>query len=210
MVDQAGAVPSLGRCGHATNCGLRLRPGLALDDWVCAGRTILKVSSASAWWVGDWLVYGERTYGTRYKAALDLTHLDYKTLRNYAWVARRVRMSRRRDGLSFQHHAEVAALPEPQQDLWLARAQTLHWSRNELRRQIASAREPGHVGGVKRDVVLRLHVPADRERQWREAAQATEQPLDEWIARAADEMAEAVLSGLRANGWTRRRQPAAV
>jgi hypothetical protein len=189
---------------------LRLRPGLALDDWVSAGRTILKVSTASAWWVGDWLLYGERTYGARYRAALDLTHLDYKTLRNYAWVARRVRMSRRRDGLSFQHHAEVAALPEAEQDLWLARAQTLRWSRNELRRQVAAARGPGRESGRRREIVLRLQVPADRERHWREAAQATEQPLSEWIARAADEMAEAVLGGRPADGWTQRTQPAAV
>ena len=41
--------------------------------------------------------------------------LDYQTLRNYAWVARRFAMSRRRDTLSFGHHAEVPALPEPEQ-----------------------------------------------------------------------------------------------
>ncbi len=32
-----------------------------------------------------------------------------------AWVARRFPVSRRRDTVSFQHHAEVAALPEPEQ-----------------------------------------------------------------------------------------------
>jgi hypothetical protein len=41
---------------------------------------------------------------------------------NYAWVARRFAMSRRRDTLSFGHHAEVAALPEPEQDFWLREA----------------------------------------------------------------------------------------
>jgi hypothetical protein len=32
-------------------------------------------------------------------------------------------------------------------------------------------------------------VDADRERQWREAADATRQPLADWIAAAADEAA---------------------
>jgi hypothetical protein len=49
-------------------------------------------------------------------------------------------MSRRRDKLSFQHHAEVAPLPEPDQDLWLNRAERLGWSLSELRRQLRNAR----------------------------------------------------------------------
>ena len=49
--------------------------------------------------------------------------LDYQTLRNYAWVARRFPAGRRRAGVSFAHHAEVARLPEPEQDYWLRRAE---------------------------------------------------------------------------------------
>jgi hypothetical protein len=42
------------------------------------------------------------------------TGLDYQTLRNYAAVARRFELSRRRDNLSFHHHAELCALSESQ------------------------------------------------------------------------------------------------
>jgi len=68
--------------------------------------------------------------------------LDYGTLRNYAWVARRFALSRRRDMLSFGHHAEVAAMPEAEQEYWLGKAEELSWSRNQLRREVrASLRE---------------------------------------------------------------------
>jgi hypothetical protein len=43
---------------------------------------------------------------------------------NYAWVARRFELSRRRDTLTFGHHAELAALREPEQGSWLDQAQT--------------------------------------------------------------------------------------
>src|SRR5690242_627981 len=109
---------SLVKYGSATARGFRARRGLTFDEWMSAGRQIARISTASAWWIGDWLSYGERAYGSRYRIAVDLTSFDYKTLRNYVWVARRFELSRRRDSLSFQHHAEVAALAEPEQDLW--------------------------------------------------------------------------------------------
>ena len=70
----------------------------------------------AAWCLGDWLVFGEQAYAGRYRQAIERTSLDYQTLGNYAWVAKRFSLSRRRDELSFGHHSEVAALPEPEQD----------------------------------------------------------------------------------------------
>src|SRR3954451_24463303 len=113
---------------------------MTFESWLGIGRRLSRITSASPWWLGDWLIYGRRLYGERYKAALEVTDLDYQTLRNYAWVARRFPVSRRRDGLSFQHHAEVASLPEPEQDLWLKRADGAQWSKTELRRRIAAER----------------------------------------------------------------------
>jgi hypothetical protein len=193
MADHARPTAALGASGTATARGLRLRDGLTFEDWVGAGRQISKISSASAWWLGDWLLYGEQAYGRRYRAALELTPFDYKTLRNYAWVARRFAMSRRRDSLSFQHHAEVASLTDPEQDLWLKRAEALRWSRNELRRQLAVMRRRDRGLAPRDAILLRIRVDADRERQWREAADATRQPLADWIAAAADEAAQALL-----------------
>jgi hypothetical protein len=104
------------------------------------------IGDSSQWWLADWLVYGQARFPDRYKQAVAETLLEYRTLRNYAVVARRVDMSRRRDKLSFQHHAEVAALPEPDQDLWLNRAERLGWSLSELRRQLRNARSSAVEG----------------------------------------------------------------
>jgi hypothetical protein len=194
MAYGAQATCPLGLCGDATAKGLRLPTGLTLEEWLGAGRQLATIASASAWWVGDWLVYGERNYGRRYRAALELTSFDYKTLRNYAWVARSVAVSRRRDTLSFQHHAEVAALSEPEQDLWLARAQTMRWSRNELRRHLANAKRGAHAPSAAAGVVVRMVVQEPRERRWREAAACANRPLADWMAAVADQAAELALA----------------
>jgi hypothetical protein len=176
-----------------TTCGLELSADIEFDAWAALGARIARMTSACAWCLGDWLVFGERAYAQRYKTALEATSLDYQTLRNYAWVARTFALSRRRDTLSFQHHAEVAALPEPQQDLWLMRAERFQWSRNELRRQLRAMRrlEEGLDGGEA--VVLRVPVTSDREQRWRRAAAARDERLADWLSCAADAAADSVL-----------------
>ena len=116
--------------------GLVIQTTLAFNEWECIGRELASVSTSSAWWLADWLIFGEAAYTGRYKAAIAKSSLDYQTLRNYAWVARRFDLSRRRDSLSFAHHAEVASLEQPEQDYWLRKAEQSGWSRNRLRREV--------------------------------------------------------------------------
>ena len=172
--------------------GLYLPTRLSYEDWERVGKQICLVSDSSAWWLGDWLVYGQDRYGDRYRRAVEATALDYQTLRNYAWVARQIPVSRRRDSLSFQHHAEVAALAEEEQEIWLDRAVMFRWSRNELRRQLREARNA--LRHEEADpVVLRVAVDPDRERRWHEAADRMACSLDEWIALVLDQAAYMVL-----------------
>ena len=90
-------------------------------------------------------------------------------------------MSRRRDSLSFQHHAEVAALPEPEQDLWLQRADAAQWSKTELRRRISAERRAARNEPVP--VTVRFEVEPDRRSGWQAAAaEAAGLELAEWIA----------------------------
>ena len=72
----------------------------------------LSTHSSSAWCLGDRLVYGEDACSGPYRNAIEQTSLDYQTLRNSAWVARRFSLSRRRDTLSLAHHAEEARQPD--------------------------------------------------------------------------------------------------
>jgi hypothetical protein len=174
-----------------TPVGLSLRGYITFEQWADMGQRIARVATGSMWSLGDWLIYGESTYGERYRSALDATQFDYQTLRNVAWVARSFEMPRRRDALSFSHHAEVASLSQAEQDLWLTRAQSGGWSRNELRRQLAAHYRRGRqarAGG------LRLELTAPREERWRAAAAVQQQSLADWVERALDAAADEILT----------------
>jgi len=96
--------------------GLHMPAELSFEDWARAGRQLSRIVDSSAWWLGDWLVFGKSNYSDCYQLAIQRAGLRYQTLRNYAWVARRVPVSRRRAKLTFQHHAEIASLPIEEQN----------------------------------------------------------------------------------------------
>jgi hypothetical protein len=170
--------------------GMEFDPVLPFEVWTALGRQLAKHETASCWWLGDWLAYGEYKYGRRYKRGVAITGLDYQTLRNYAAVARRFVLSRRRDGLSFQHHAELCALADEEQDRWLDRAGAQGWSRNELRRRLRKqlSRSAGPT------VLVRLAVDTDRRCRWQEAAARTACEFEAWMIRMLDEAAAHVLN----------------
>lgn len=131
--------------------GITFPPGMARQSWEAVGNQLKDVSSSFVWWLADWMIYGENAYGPQYRDAIARTGLDYQTLRNYAWVARRFEHHRRHEALSFAHHAEVARLPAPEQDYWLRKAEQQAWSRNTLRKQVRASiaeRESGAVAPV--------------------------------------------------------------
>ncbi|MCZ9345982.1 LmbU family transcriptional regulator [Streptomyces sp. TRM76130] len=165
---------------------LTLSPGLPLTQWRHLGRQMFVVTDSSAWWLGDWLIYGRREYPDRYRRALTESGLDYQTLRNYAWVAGKFEPSRRRARLSFQHHAEVAGIPPDKQDEWLARAEREGWSRNELRRRVRARRRDDRA---LQHPLVPLRVPSDRRVRWQQAAEAAGLDLLDWIVSRLDEAA---------------------
>ncbi|MCA1679278.1 MAG: LmbU family transcriptional regulator, partial [Actinobacteria bacterium] len=176
------AGPGYGRCrlsGAAVRrTGISFDARLPYEEWREFGGRIAMRASASLWWLGDWLRFGQEAYGRRYKEGVALTGLDYQTLRNYAVVARRFELSRRRDKLSFQHHAEVCALDDVEQDRWLDRAERGGWSRNELRRRLRRAlSERSQVGYAP----LRLAVDGDRRERWQQAALRNGSDLESWM-----------------------------
>ena len=69
--------------------------------------------------------FGEKRYGAR-KAVVEAPEWEgpaYQTARNAAWVCATFEPSRRRDNLTFKHHAEVASLPADEADTLLDWAQ---------------------------------------------------------------------------------------
>jgi hypothetical protein len=168
----------------STLTGARFHPLLPFEAWMGLGAKIGTYSNATSWWLGDWLLFGRMKYGRRYKAAIEVTGLDYQTLRNYAMVARRFDPMRRRSDLSFQHHAEVCSMADDEQDRWLALAASGRWSRNELRRRIRDSRTPEAPPRV-----LRLVVGSEQLQSWREAAGCTQRELEDWVLRILDDAA---------------------
>lgn len=171
--------------------GLQFPSALSFETWHRIGRQLHLISDSSNWWLGDWLVYGETKYPDRYQRAIESSSLDYKTLRNYAWIARRIPLCRRRAGLSMSHHAEVAGLPEKEQDTWLQRAEQERWSRNRLRREIQTAATPGlpaaepipqQASSLEPTVeVVHIEVSKEERHRWDIAAREANFDLTAWI-----------------------------
>ena len=129
------------RASGLTPTAWRPRAELAVGDWVVQGRWLGAVGRASAWWLGDWIRYGNSRFGEKYEAAAQLTGYDVQSLMNMAYVAGRFAPERRRDTLSFSHHAELAGLPEDDQNLWLDRTEIAGLSVRALRRELRAVRQ---------------------------------------------------------------------
>jgi hypothetical protein len=170
--------------------GLELPENLTLEGWRTIGRQIALIVDSAAWWLGDWLVFGQDKYPGRYRQVIEATGLEYQTLKNYAWVCRKIPRSRRRDALSFQHHAVVSGLPAGEQDLWLGRAERSQWSMHRLRRELRSGRQadPAAAGPV---TVVRLDPGPERATRWQQAADRQGCALIAWIITVLDQAAQA-------------------
>ncbi|MFI0374185.1 LmbU family transcriptional regulator [Actinomadura sp. 1N219] len=189
MIDaNPGKRLSLNKRVMTRRTGLSLPAELPLRSWVEIGRQIAVIADASAWWLGDWLLYGQARYPDRYQRAIDRTGLSYQTLRNYAWIARRFPVSRRRDTLSMQHHAVVAALSDDEQEIWLELAERESWSVNRLKSRVRAERSrPAPASDPV--VVLKMEIDPNRRRRWAQAAEQAGSDLAFWATQILDQAA---------------------
>ena len=176
-----------------TKVGLRMPPGTSFDEWEQAGRQLSGIVDSSCWWLGDWLVYGKGHYVDRYQHGIRAAGLQYQTLRNYAWVARRFAYDRRRPALTFQHHAELASLPVDQQETWLDRAEQGGWTTKQLRRAIRATREPAEQTGPAVEPIRRLELPGSRLQWWHQAAERLGVDFEQWVTASLDRAAARTL-----------------
>lgn len=178
-----------------TAVGLRIPAELSFEDWEQAGRRLSGIVDSSTWCLGDWLVHGKLHYSDRYKKAVTAAGLQYQTLRNYAWVSHRFDLSRRRPNLTFQHHAEVASLQPPEQDLWLDRAERGMWTTKQLRMHLQAERvkNTGETGQLS--AIPRIEVPAARLTRWYKAAEQAGMEFKKWVMDTLDGAAGATDAG---------------
>lgn len=182
-----------GRAMRVEQSGIVFSGRLSFQTWEMVGNRLVSFADSVSWWIADWLIYGEAEFQDRYEEAIKRTSLNYKTLRNYTWVARRFDMSRRRDSLSFGHHAEVAALDRPEQDFWLRKAEEHGWSRNQLRNEVRASQRHRREGPVEDDAGdtengatrlladgLQLHLTSDELAQCEATARHVGLSVDRW------------------------------
>lgn len=112
------------------------------DEWVACGDFIQQAHGALQWWRGDWSNYGEQTYGEAYAQEIEKFGIDYSTVNNERWVAKRFEFTRRRVNLSWSHHREVASLDECAQDELLDRAVSEELTQKELRQLVRRIKAP--------------------------------------------------------------------
>lgn len=103
-----------------TLTGATFDKSMTFEEWVEVGRKAVRVSQSVQWLIGDWLNFGwckyvqqsvgveDRVYGMKFRVALDSLPYEYGTLRNLSSICNSIELSRRRDKLSFKHHAEVS------------------------------------------------------------------------------------------------------
>jgi hypothetical protein len=104
-----------------------------IEKWLEVGTLLTGMESSLNWWIGDWLVFGEHTYGQKYSQAESVTQHRQDYLKACNFVSHKVPAQNRVQGLSWSHHREVAALSIGDQKKWLKQALDADWTVSELR-----------------------------------------------------------------------------
>jgi DNA-binding transcriptional regulator YdaS (Cro superfamily) len=144
----------LERAGAVIDNGLFLPADLAYETYESIGAMLGALHQASSFLVGDYLLYGEFTYGEKYTQAALLLGLSPQTLANYASIAKRVPPGRRKIGVSFSIHGEVASLPPELQEHWLTVAKNEQLTKQEIRDRL---RPPKELPPAERSLVTCPH-----------------------------------------------------
>lgn len=125
--------------GNVSSVGLELPDGLSFEEWRDIGDGLQSVERSVPWLLGDWARYGDsRQWGSMYDEAMEASGRSYQSVANAKSVAEKFGdFSRRREKLSFTHHAEVAALEPDVADSWLDIAEKEEWSTRQLREAVS-------------------------------------------------------------------------
>jgi hypothetical protein len=154
------------------------------ERWEERLREAARKSDASQWEIGDAIREADEAWGDTYTLAEQITGKEYKTLRNYATVCRAFDKSRRRDNLTFGHHAAVAGRKEDDQDKWLDLATKKDLSVATLRLKM---REAGNGTGNRANAARYVVKPApEADVLWVKAATKRKMEVQEWLTLLAN------------------------
>lgn len=104
-----------------------------LETYLSIGKTFQQIQKSIAFWMGDWLCYGENRFGEAYSQALENTGRQNETLIKWRSVAARVPRDIRRKELSWTHTFYVAYCTEYLRGPLLDLAVNMNLSSRELK-----------------------------------------------------------------------------
>ena len=166
-----------------TPTGIEFKEDLSFEEWEALGQQLAPVGKSIGFIIGDWINYGEKRWGDKYEEAIKRTGMAYQTLRDVAYVARRVDLSFRNDKLDFVHHRVVAKIKNPEeQQHWLKMAVKHKLGKRRLQKSINFGRlatekevqgDPADRGYVTYLALL------NRIRRWW-ARETQKAPVEEW------------------------------
>lgn len=171
-----------------TPTGLVAGGQATFDEWQRLGDVLKRLDGAIQWLIGDWLVYGERVWGETYEQVAEATGINYQTLRDYAWVARNVNLSLRKDNLTFNHHKLVASMTSEEQHRWLQHAAEHQLSLSQMKSAIEGKPAALSQGKDPISKFERVFLPFQKSinRILHNAGQGERRKIAEWLRQEAD------------------------
>jgi hypothetical protein len=100
---------TLGRF-RLTRTALFIPADVTEDEMVIMGDFLRQSFGGMQFWIGDYAGKFHDGYGEMYTRLAEYFQIEERTLRNWAWVCRKIDLSLRKDNLTFSHHLVVAGL----------------------------------------------------------------------------------------------------
>jgi hypothetical protein len=163
---RADLLADLEESGWISSTALVIDRDLSIDRYTALGALLGKVGSAVKFWIGDFLIYGERVFGEEAAHASEALNMSPEGRQDCLRVALAFPPVRRNPRLSFGHHRALAARwldPQARSEL-LERAEGEGWSVRDLEGRLKRLRAPDsdfrHVTDCEQvldDLVTKAH-----------------------------------------------------
>ena len=144
-----------------TPTGLVIQGDPTFEECEIAAKYISFLGKMAPIWLGDLLNYMDNRWGEGYAQILDATGFAYRTVLNVKSVMGRVPHQVRQDGLYFTHYAEVASLPEPQQERLLKKAKDEEINTTEFKQEVRQYKKSAASPIVPLAVQLEKELPSN-------------------------------------------------
>jgi len=125
---------------------------ISFEEWQEFGLKLKLAEKCVQWYLGWWWNNGHKKWSNDAKEFAKLIGYSEATLRNYGSIYNLVKVSRRLDTLTFEHHTLVAPLSEKKQEEYLSQAKDHKWTVARLRKEIKKPKE--NVERAKRLKIL--------------------------------------------------------